>query len=165
MKKILVSACLMGEPVRYHGGSKIVIHPAIDRWRAEGRLVAVCPEISAGLGAPRPSAEIANGGTGLSVLLGQETILDSTGSDVTDTYISGARIALAIAQSNDCRWALLTDGSPSCGTNLIYDGSFTGTKRSGSGVTAALLKMHGIHVFADYQIDILEACVSSAMSS
>lgn len=42
--------------------------------------------------------------------------------------------------------AVLKEKSPSCGSSLIYDGSFTGTLRPGVGVTAALLLRNGITV-------------------
>jgi uncharacterized protein YbbK (DUF523 family) len=49
----------------------------------------------------------------------------------------------------------LIDGSPSCGSGLIYDGSFSGGKHPGNGVTAALLKQAGIEVYSDREIDRL----------
>lgn len=58
-RKILVSACLLGSPVRYNGAAKTLVHPALDAWRREGRVVSVCPELSGGFGVPRPAAEIA----------------------------------------------------------------------------------------------------------
>ena len=39
--------------------------------------------------------------------------------------------------------------SPSCGSKLIYDGSFTGNKIQGDGVTAALFKQHDIEVMTE----------------
>ena len=45
-----------------------------------------------------------------------------------------------------CKKALLKERSPSCGSGTIYDGSFTGTLVPGDGVTAELLKKHGIKV-------------------
>lgn len=59
--KILVSACLMGQAVRYDGKAKPFIHPALERWKEEGRLVAICPEMSAGMPVPRAPAEIESG--------------------------------------------------------------------------------------------------------
>ena len=44
MIKVLVSSCLMGEAVRYHGGDAPCTSGILDRWRAEGRLVVACPE-------------------------------------------------------------------------------------------------------------------------
>lgn len=53
-RKILISACLLGQAVRYDGKGKTLVHPAIDRWRDEGRLVAICPEMAGGMSVPRP---------------------------------------------------------------------------------------------------------------
>ena len=49
MIKILISACLLGERVRYHGGDAALSDVILDRWRREGRLVPFCPEVAGGL--------------------------------------------------------------------------------------------------------------------
>ena len=155
--KILVSACLVGRPVRYDGAAKTLDHPALARWRDEGRLVIVCPELAGGFSVPRPPAEIAEGLSGSDVLAGSARVVDSTGADVTALYLDGARSALALAQAEGCRLALLIDGSPSCGSAFIYDGAFAGRKHAGSGVTAALLRAAGLEVFTPSEIAVLEA--------
>lgn len=155
--KILVSACLMGHAVRYDGRAKPLIHPAIERWRAEGRLVTICPEISAGMPVPRPPAEIAEGADGADVLEGRARVMEKTGGDVTAGFIESAENALALARQTGCRFALLIDGSPSCGSGFIYDGTFTSLRHRGTGVTAALLRKNGIEVFSDSDIDGLMA--------
>lgn len=155
--KILVSACLLGRPVRYNGAAKPLGHPAIERWEAEGRIVSVCPELSAGFSVPRPPAEISCGAAGAEVLAGTARVMDATGRDVTDLYVAGAEAALKLAEANGCAFALLIDGSPSCGSGFIYDGSFAGRRHAGNGVTAALLQQNGISVFSDTQIDALQA--------
>jgi len=45
--------------------------------------------------------------------------------------------------------------SPSCGSAFIYDGTFSGRKQAGHGVTAAALKADGVEVFSDHQIEEL----------
>ncbi|KQV43710.1 MULTISPECIES: DUF523 domain-containing protein [unclassified Rhizobium] len=150
--KILVSACLMGHAVRYDGKAKPLIHPALDRWREEGRLVTICPEMSAGMPVPRPPAEIAGACNGVDVLQGRAAVVEITGGDVTQAFIDAAQNALELALRQDCRYALLIDGSPSCGSGFIYDGSFSGNRRTGEGVTAALLRQNGIEVFSDRDI-------------
>jgi uncharacterized protein YbbK (DUF523 family) len=155
MQKILVSACLMGHAVRYDGRSKPLLHPAIERWRAEGRLVTICPEMSAGMPVPRPPAEIENGATGADVLAGTARVIEITGGDVTGQFRQAAENALRLATEEGCRLALLIDGSPSCGSGFIYDGSFAGKRLSGSGVTAALLQQAGIEVYSDREIEAL----------
>lgn len=155
--KILVSACLMGHAVRYDGASKPLAHPAIDRWREEGRLVTICPEMSAGMTVPRPPAEIAGRQGGSDVLSGKARVVEKTGGEVTDEFVRAAENALALALETGCRFALLIDGSPSCGSSYIYDGSFSGARHPGMGVTAALLRQNGIEVYSDSEIDRLVA--------
>lgn len=154
--KILVSACLLGQPVRYNGAGKPLAHPALARWQEEGRVVPICPEVMAGFAIPRPPAEIANGANGAAVLEGAGKVIDTTGADVTAQFIEGARIALDLARRHDCRFALLIDGSPSCGSGLIHDGSFSGIRHPGAGVTATFLRANGIEVFSDREIEALE---------
>nr|WP_322089181.1 DUF523 domain-containing protein [Burkholderia sp. BCC1999] len=155
--KILVSMCVVGHPVRYNGSAKTAAHDALERWQREGRLVPVCPELAGGFSVPRPPAEIAGGESGQQVLSGAARIVDVNGTDVTAPFVSGAHTALALAQAHDCRFAILADGSPSCGSTFIYDGSFANRRHAGAGVTAALLREHGIEVFADTEIDALDA--------
>lgn len=159
--KILVSACLMGHAVRYDGQAKPLVHPALDRWREEGRLVTICPEMSAGMPVPRLPAEIAAGMLGSDVLYGAGRVLESQGGDVTDGFRQAAENALALARETGCSYALLIDGSPSCGSGFIYDGSFTGRRLKGEGVTAALLRQNGIQVFSDRQVDELVAAAGA----
>jgi uncharacterized protein YbbK (DUF523 family) len=158
--KVLVSSCLLGEPVRYHGGDAFCAHDVIERWKAEGRLVVLCPETAAGLPVPRPPAEIIGGG-GADVLRGQAYVGDSTGVDVTAAFLRGARAVLAAALGEGVRAAVLKDGSPSCGSTYIYDGSFRGQRDMGQGVTAALLSEAGIRVFSDRQVEEAAAYVAS----
>ncbi len=154
--KILISACLLGHAVRYDGKGKPLAHAAIERWKQEGRLVTICPEMAGGMAVPRPPAEIENGASGLDVLEGRARVIEITGGDVTSQFIDGAQKALAFAKNNGCAYALLIDGSPSCGSVAIYDGSFSGRKQAGNGVTAALLAQAGIAVFSPANIDALD---------
>lgn len=153
--KILISACLLGRPVRYDGKGKPLHDPIVDRWKAEGRLVGFCPEQAGGLPTPRPPAEIEGGMNGDDVLAGRARVLEVTGGDVTEEFVEGGRKAVAFAREQDCRFALLIDGSPSCGSGFIYDGSFSGARHPGFGVTAALMRRAGIEVFSPRQIEDL----------
>lgn len=157
MERILVSGCLLGQKIRYNGSDKALAHDLLALWEQQGRLVAICPELSAGFGTPRPPAEIVDGGNGDGVLAGKARVIEETGRDVSTLYRTGAEIALTLARDQGCRFALLTDGSPSCGSSFIYDGSFSGTRHDGEGVTAALLRQHGMEVFAENQIEALAA--------
>lgn len=152
MQSVLVSACLLGEAVRYNGGDKRCDHDVLNRWLREGRVVSVCPEVAGGLPIPRPPAEITEGAGGLKVLAGAGAVVDSAARDESVQFVAGARLVLERANAMGIRVAVLKEGSPSCGTSFIYDGTFTATKVPGLGVTAALLQQAGIHVFSESQL-------------
>ena len=155
MEQILVSACLLGAPVRYHGGDARSEHRALARWRDEGRLVSVCPERDGGLPTPRPPAEIVGGG-GAAVVAKLAVVRTAAGTDVTAEFVRGAELARDVVRQHRIRIAVLKDGSPSCGSGSIYDGTFSGTRVAGTGVTAALLQAQGVRVFSDREIDQAE---------
>ena len=160
-EKVLVSACLMGEPVRYDGASKGMVSEVLNRWQREERLVMVCPEVAGGLSVPREPAEIV-GGSGADVLRGEARLVTRSGADVTQAFVEGANRALEVVQRETIRWALLKARSPSCGSAHIYNGSFEGQLMSGEGVTAALLRAHGVEVFSEETIDgLIEAVEAS----
>lgn len=159
MERVLVSACLLGQPVRYHGGHEKLESKTIDKWIDEGRVVSLCPEVLGGRSVPRPPAEII-GTSGFAVLDGFAAVIDGPGTDVTLPILEGARIALEQALSQGIKVAVLRDGSPSCGRTFIYNGSFRGIKKYGQpGVTTALLQRHGITVFSECQIDQADRCL------
>jgi uncharacterized protein YbbK (DUF523 family) len=153
MHLVLVSACLLGEPVRYDGGHCRCAHPLLGWWLGEGRVVPICPEVAAGLATPRPPAELAPGGTGPAVLAGAAQVRDAAGRDLTAAFVRGARLALARARAGRIRLAVLKDGSPSCASAAIHDGTFTGVRVAGAGVAAALLAQAGIRVFHEGQLE------------
>lgn len=144
MKKeaILVSACLLGVCCRYDGQSK----PNADviKLREKYVLIPICPEVDGGLPTPRtPSEQVG------------DKVLMSDGKDVTANFRSGAEAALERAKSFSCNIAVLKARSPSCGSNMIYDGSFSGRLVSGDGVTADLLKKNGITIYTEEELDKL----------
>lgn len=152
MQRILVSACLLGENVRYDGQAKPMFNKMLDLWSLEGRVVRVCPEVAGGLPVPRPAAEINNN---------NNRIYTQQAIDVTDAFVSGAQKALDLCLKHNIKYALLKESSPSCGSNTIYDGSFSGRKISGEGVTAQLLRAHGIKVFSEKNINDLITLISN----
>ncbi|ELY2740511.1 DUF523 domain-containing protein [Cronobacter turicensis] len=154
INKILVSACLMGFKVRYDGSEKAQMIDQLRRWQEEQRLVIHCPELAAGLPTPRPPAEIVSGDNKT-----QDRIIEITGKEVTEHYQLGAWLALRTAQDAGCTAALLTDGSPTCGSQFIYDGSFSGRRKSGMGIAASLLSAHGIAVFSENNLANLIAWI------
>ena len=150
MEKLLVSRCLLGHRVRYDGGAHGP-YDLLQQWQAEGRIVPLCPEVAGGLPTPRAPAEIA-GGQGGDVLEGRLPVLTDSGADVTAAFIAGAEAALRLVRQHDLRIAVLKARSPSCGNTHNYDGSFSGTLVAGEGVTAALLRRHGVRVFNESQL-------------
>jgi uncharacterized protein YbbK (DUF523 family) len=152
MHKVLVSGCLNGRPIRFNSTNVPVESEIWDRWEAEGRLVAFCPELAAGFPVPRAPAEIVGSRASI-VLQGRGRVEEDNGTDVTDLFVEGARLAAQRAMAEGCVVAVLTDGSPSCGTTYNYDGTFTGGTMEGMGVTAQHLADQGLRVFPEDQID------------
>ena len=149
--KVLVSRCLLGHRVRYDGGASGP-YALLAQWQAEGRVIALCPDVAGGLPTPRAAAEIP-GGHGVEVLAGKAAVITTEGEDVTEAFVSGARQALALVERHGIRLAILKANSPSCGNRLTYDGSFSGVKVEGQGVTAALLTRAGVQVFSELELE------------
>jgi uncharacterized protein YbbK (DUF523 family) len=147
-ERVLVSACLLGAEVRYHGGSARVDSDVLQRWREEGRIVGVCPEVAGGLPSPRPPAEIRGA-----------LVISNEGRDVTRELLVGADQAVAIARELGIRVAVLKSRSPSCGIAQIYDGTFTGRLVPGMGVTAAALAGAGVQVFDELHLAEADAAL------
>lgn len=142
MENLLVSACLMGYECKYCGGSNLLPERELSALRAKYRLIPVCPESAGGLSTPRDPSE----------RLGDK-VLSIRGRDVTEEYNKGAETALYLVRRYGCKMALLKAKSPSCGKNLIYDGSFTGTLTGGHGVTTELLINSGVSVLNEDEIE------------
>lgn len=153
MTKILISACLLGQKVRYDGQDCLQTHPLFQAWFKAGNVVTICPEMAGGLSTPRPPAEIQPGKTAEEVLLKQAKVITVDGGDVTEEYRLGAEKALALAQQHNIHVAILKARSPSCGSMQVYDGSYSRSLVDGMGVTAKLLSQHGIQVFDETAID------------
>jgi uncharacterized protein YbbK (DUF523 family) len=146
LKKILVSECLYGgRVVRYDGGEVPERDPRFLKWKAEGRLVPICPEVFGGLPTPRPDSQRVG-----------DKVLASTGLDVTKEYTRGAEEVLRLAVENDVAFAIMKQDSPSCGSKSIYDGTFTGTKIDGQGLAVEYLRNGGFTVFGEENLDEAE---------
>ena len=91
MLKILLSECLYGgRIVRYDGGEVVETHPTFLKWKEEGRLVPICPEVFGGLPTPRPDSQRVG-----------DKVIACTGPDVTEEYTKGALEAVRLAKEND----------------------------------------------------------------
>ena len=142
MEKILISACLIGDKVRYDGKSNY--NPKVQNLLEKYELVPFCPEVEGGLSIPRIPCERYNG-----------KVINKDGKNVTKYFEKGADLALNIFQYLGIRIAILKENSPSCGTKKVYNGKFEGKLISGEGVTAELLKRKGIKVISEEEIDSL----------
>ena len=135
----LISACLCGQSCRYDGG--IFDYPALRRLVREGTALPYCPECAGGLPTPRKPCEI----------LG-DRVLAADGTDCTAEYTRGAAGALELCRAHGITAAILKEGSPSCGAHRIRDGSHTGRKIPGMGLTARLLSESGIALYTEEQL-------------
>ena len=139
MERILISACLVGDNVKYNGGNNE--NPLIEKLLEKYELVPFCPEVEGGLPVPRHPCE--NQG---------ESVVNDIGEDVTDAFERGAELAYNICLFLKIKIVVLKERSPSCGVHEIYDGTFSHTVIPGSGVTAAYLKRKGITVYNEDEI-------------
>ncbi len=146
--------------MRYDGSDLLLEHPLIKHWAKQAKLISICPEVAGGMSTPRSPAEI-NKGDGNSVLKQKARVMNIKNQDVTQFFVEGANKALELAQQNNCVAAILTERSPSCGSHQVYDGSFSGKKIKGKGVTSALLEQHGIKVFNQNQLEELADYLSN----
>jgi uncharacterized protein YbbK (DUF523 family) len=138
MKKILISACLLGHKVRYDGHSLFTSSRIFKKWKDEGRVISICPELSSGMSIPKATAEI-NGDDGYDVLSGKISVIENNGNFVTENYLRGANNALALCKINEINVAVLAE--------------FSGKKVNGVGVTTALLTSNGIKIFSQHQLN------------
>lgn len=139
---ILISACLCGVNCKYNGGNNL--KDKIEEVLKNQDYMLICPEQLGGLSTPRNPAEIV-----------KDKVIDKEGNDVTINFKNGALEVIKISNLVKAKYALLKEGSPSCGSNFIYDGNFNGTKISGEGLTTKLLKENGVEIFSDDEIDKL----------
>ncbi|WP_163336803.1 DUF523 domain-containing protein [Desulfopila sp. IMCC35008] len=152
--KILVSSCLLGNPVRYNGTAGKLDKNLQSYLEEECDLYALCPECEGGLDTPRQPAEICEG-TGDDVLGGTACVKTCLDRNVTDSFILGAQRCVEFCKREEISICILKERSPSCGSSTIYDGTFTGRLIQGRGVTTAMLVKNNITVFSDENINEL----------
>lgn len=107
-----VSACLLGEAVRFDGGH------AKDRYVVDTlgscfELVRVCPEVEIGMGVPRPTMRLTAEGRGTRL------VAPSSGEDFTDRMKAYADGKVRELAAIDLDGYVLKSGSPSCGLERI----------------------------------------------
>ena len=143
MEKLLISACLAGENTRYDGKNN-EMPELIEELGKYFELVLFCPEVVGGLPTPRDPSEIRG-----------NTVYQSSGRNVTDAFVRGAHEAYRLCSYFGIRYAVMKDGSPSCGSTEIHDGTFSGRKIKGKGFTAQYLEDHGVHVYNEANVSEL----------
>lgn len=143
-KRLLVSACLLGADCKYCGGNNALDARTLRALREKWALVPVCPEVAGGLGVPREPSERRDGG-----------VFSRTGRNVTEAFSRGADTACLLAARFGCQTALLKERSPSCGSGLVYDGSFTGALVEGDGLTSERLRERGVRVLGESEVEAL----------
>ena len=152
-KSLLVSSCLLGNECKYCGGSNSLPDDVINSLKSKYKLIPVCPEIAGGMTVPRESSERRENG-----------VFSKSGKDVTAEYEKGAEIALKLAEKYGCEKAVLKQNSPSCGSKMIYDGSFTGKLIPGRGVSAEYLASKGVNIMSENEIENIIAEENEAIT-
>ena len=142
---ILVSACLLGVNCRFDAENNRDERVVDYLKKTEENVIPVCPEQLGGLPTPRNPSIAPNGGK--KVIEGQGEIVMKGFGNVTRKFVKGAREVLKLADDYDGDTAILKEGSPSCGTDLIWKGSQN--KTEGIGVTTAILEKNGIDVISE----------------
>lgn len=139
---ILVSGCLLGINCKYNGGNNKSekLLKILDRYG----FIPICPEQLGGMTTPRKPSEITKEGWKVTDIDGQEN---------TEAFLRGAEETLKIAKTFNVKFAILKEKSPSCGSNYIYDGTFSGKLIPGKGFTAKLLEENGIKVYSEEEIE------------
>lgn len=147
--RFVVSACLLGCNCKYSGGNNF--NPRVQEFLRDKEYISICPEVDGGLPTPRAASEIV-GGDGFAVLEGRAAVLTKAGRDVSSHFLRGAQLAVQAARDFGAAAALLKERSPSCGVRSIYNGDFSGSVQSGSGVTGAALAQAGLLLFSEESI-------------
>ena len=135
-EKLLISSCLLGNNVKYNGKNNYV--EGIEKLKDLYDLIIIRPEVMGGLSIPRIPSEIIN-----------NEVINKEGTNVTLEFTKGANLALELVKKYKIKKALLKDGSPSCGSTYIYDGTFTGTKISDYGITVRALLKENVNIFTE----------------
>lgn len=144
--KVVISACLLGFPVRYDGGAKT--SRAVQELAAKVEAMHLCPEVRSGLPTPRPPAEQRDGRIWL-----------KDGTEVTDSFRRGALCSLATAREFGATLAVLKAKSPSCGVHEVYDGTYSGKLIPGEGIFARHLEEEGICVVTEKTVEEIKPSV------
>ena len=143
--KVLISACLLGDNIKYSGGNNLTLELVTLLEKYNVKIVKICPECFAGLSIPRVPSEIRG-----------DKVFSKDGRDITEEFLSGAEKTYQIAKRKQVDFAILKERSPSCGSSFIYDGSFSGKVIEGQGLTAKKLSKENIIIFSEENLEEIE---------
>ncbi len=130
--RIGISACLLGQHVRYDGGHKkdAFVTGVLARFVS---LVAVCPEVELGLGTPRESIRLERDGELVRL------VAPKSGRDHTDAMRRYAERRVAELEALDLCGYILKKDSPSCGMEHVRVHAGRRASRTGRGAFAAVI--------------------------
>jgi uncharacterized protein YbgA (DUF1722 family)/uncharacterized protein YbbK (DUF523 family) len=111
--RIGVSACLLGQEVRFDGGHKRSDF-LTGTLASFVEFIAVCPEVDIGLGIPRESLRLVRNDSGAVWL-----VANKSGADLTDTMSAYAERRAAALEREDLSGYVLKKDSPSCGMERV----------------------------------------------
>ena len=140
MKKIIVSACLLGRNCKYSGGNNR--NEAVLSYVKGREVIPVCPEVAAGMPVPRPPVELREG-----------RVITCEGKDLDAVYRAGVARTLKEIEGEEIACAILKAKSPTCGVHEIYDGTFSGQKIKGRGILAEALVKAGIRIIDEKDVE------------
>jgi len=143
--KILISACLLGQNVKYDGSNNSIENQFIQKLKKLDMLIPICPEVEGGLPTPRVPVEIID-----------NKAIDKEGNDRTKNFFLGAKKTCQLALKNDVKIAIMKAKSPSCGKGKIYDGTFSKKLVDANGAAVIALEEIGIEVFSEDDLKKLE---------
>ncbi len=148
--KIGVSACMIGQDCNFNGKSLLSEFIKNLAVVAPLEFIKFCPEDSV-FGTPRENLRIV-GGDGYDVLDGKAHVITESGKNVTHQQITGAQKFLSVLQEAKVNHAILMEGSPSCGSNVILkeENWPRGGFKKGVGVACTLLRKNGITILGGF---------------
>lgn len=111
--RIAISACILGQEVRYNGGHKLSAFLR-DTFGGYVEYLPLCPEVDIGLGVPRETLRLVGDGTGQ-----PRMVAPKSGNEYTRTMLDYARKKVAELAEQDLQGAIVQKGSPSCGMERV----------------------------------------------
>ena len=131
--KFAISACLMGINCKYNGGNNF--NQELFDYMQNHEYILICPETSGGMSVPRTPSECVN-----------DKVINQSGEDVTHYFHLGAEVEINRIKTAKIEHVICQSRSPSCGKDVIYDGTFSKRLITGNGVFVQKCIENGIDV-------------------